>query len=161
MSDRIAVMDKGRIQQLGSPTELYHAPNSSFVADFIGKMNFLEGVVHTIDDTNAEIVIAGETIAIPRAQVAAGAEFRAGQQVRIAARPESITVTGIAAGAIRGRIETSVFLGSHRTLIVRADDGTQLQVQVASSNRDPAAPEQGRTLLALDTTAVRLFPREG
>jgi spermidine/putrescine ABC transporter ATP-binding subunit len=161
MSDRIAVMDKGRIRQLGSPTELYHEPNSSFVADFIGKMNFVEGVVHSIDDGHADIVISGETIAFPTSRIVAGATLKAGQRVRIAARPESMGVTAIATGAISGQIETSVFLGSHRTLIVRMDDGTQLQVQVPSSHRDVAEPERGRAFLALDASAVCLFPREG
>jgi spermidine/putrescine ABC transporter ATP-binding subunit len=160
MSDRIAVMDQGRIQQLGSPTELYHAPSSSFVADFIGKMNFLKGTVWSLAGDRAEIVIAGKTIAIPQSRLRSPTEFSVGQAVHVAVRPESLAVATDAIDAIPGEIETSVFLGSHRTLIVRADDGTQLQIQVASSNRDLAEPQRGRTFIALDTAALRVFPRE-
>lgn len=160
MSDRIAVMDKGKIQQVGSPTALYHAPNSSFVADFIGKMNFLNGYVQAIDEARVNILVAGGIVGIPRSQLAPGTALVTGQPIRIAARPESIAVTETSAGSISGEIETSVFLGSHRKLIVRTDDGTQLQIQVPSSSRASNEPRRGRTHLTIDATAVRLFPHE-
>lgn len=160
MSDRIAVMDNGKIQQLGSPAALYRAPNSRFVAEFIGKMNFLDGSVQTIDEARVDILVAGSVIGIPRSQLAPGTALFTGQPIQIAARPESIAITGTSEGSISGEIETSVFLGSYRKLIVRIDDGTQLQVQVPSSPRDPNEPRGGRTNLIIDATAVRLFRRE-
>ncbi|CAH1656288.1 MULTISPECIES: ABC transporter ATP-binding protein [unclassified Chelatococcus] len=161
MSDRIAVMDKGRIKQLGSPVSLYHEPNSSFVADFIGKMNFLKGVVSRLDDRSIEVMVSGQTISVARSQLGGRDEIAVGRPVRIAARPESLSPAQTGEGAIAGEIETSIFLGSHRTLIVRSDDGTQLQVQVPSSNRDSGAEMHGRAFVRLDPSAVRVFAGEG
>ncbi|MBS7699843.1 MULTISPECIES: ABC transporter ATP-binding protein [unclassified Chelatococcus] len=161
MSDRIAVMDKGRIQQLGSPVALYHEPNSSFVADFIGKMNFLKGIVSGLDDRSIHVTVSGQTISVARSQLGGRDEIAVGRPVRIAARPESLSPAETSEGAIAGEIETTIFLGSHRTLIVRSDDGTQLQVQVPSSNRDSGAEKRGRAFVRLDPSAVRVFAGEG
>ena len=160
MSDRIAVMDKGRIQQLGSPVSLYHEPNSSFVADFIGKMNFLKGTVSGLDDRSIAITVSGQTISVARSQLGGRDDIAIGRPVRIAARPESLSPTQNGDGAIAGDIETTIFLGSHRTLIVRSDDGTQLQVQVPSSHRDSGVEQRGRAFVRLDPGAVRVFAGE-
>jgi spermidine/putrescine ABC transporter ATP-binding subunit len=160
MSDRIAVMDKGRIQQLGSPVSLYHEPSSSFVADFIGKMNFLNGIVTGLDDRRIEIAISGQTFDVARSQIGGREEVAVGRSVRIAARPESLSPTDEGERAIAGEIETSIFLGPYRTLIVRTEDGTQLQIQVPSSHRDGGVPPRGRTFVRLDPAAVRVFARE-
>ncbi|GLR90245.1 ABC transporter ATP-binding protein [Bradyrhizobium iriomotense] len=157
MSDRIAVMDKGRIQQLGSPVSLYHRPNSSFVADFIGKMNFLSGVVVGLDDLRIKVAVSGQTFDIARSQISGREEVAVGRSVQVAVRPESLSPAQEAEGAIAGEIETSVFLGSYRTLIVRTEDGTQVQVQIPSSQRDCDIPSRGRTFVQLDPSAVCVF----
>ncbi|MVT66080.1 polyamine ABC transporter ATP-binding protein [Bradyrhizobium pachyrhizi] len=160
MSDRIAVMDKGRIQQLGSPVSLYHQPSSSFVADFIGKMNFLNGVVVGMDDRRIEVAVSGQTFDVARSQISGREDVAVGRSVRVAVRPESLSRTEEAERAIAGEIETSIFLGSHRTLIVRTEDGAQLQVQIPSSQQDSDVPRRGRTFVRLDPAAVRVFAGE-
>ena len=161
MSDRIAVMDQGRIQQLGSPTALYHEPESGFVADFIGKMNFLKGVVTGLDDREATIQISGQSIAVPRSQFGGRGSLASGSPVRVAARPETLRTTESPDGAIPGEIETSIFLGSHRTLIVRLKDGTQLQVQSSSTTGADATELRGSTFVRLSPSSVRVFAGEG
>lgn len=160
MSDRIALMDKGKLQQVGSPTALYRAPNSGFVADFIGKMNFLNGYVQAIEGARLYVLVAGHILGIPRSQLAPGTALVTGQPILIAARPESIAITETSAGSISGEIETSVFLGSQRKLIVRTDDGTQLQILVPFDSRASNEPGRGRIHFTIDATAIRLFPRE-
>ena len=59
MSDRIAVMNEGRIEQCGLPTELYDEPSTRFVATFIGESNFIDGVVHRLDGSAACIEAPG------------------------------------------------------------------------------------------------------
>lgn len=157
MSDRIAVMNQGRIQQLGSPVSLYHEPNSSFVAEFIGKTNFLNGVVSSISDGRIEVAVSGQMITIHRSQIGRWDDVAVGRPVRIAARPESLTPVEAADGAVAGEVEASIFLGSHRTLIVRMEDGTQLQVQVPSSHRENISRPRGRAFLRIDPAAVRVF----
>lgn len=161
MSDRIAVMDQGRIQQLGSPVSLYHEPETSFVADFIGKMNFLKGLVTGMDDREATIEIAGQSIAVPRAQFSGRGELTTGAPVRVAARPETLSASPSPDGAIPGEIETSIFLGSHRTLIVRLNDGTQLQIQSSSARGADDAAFRGRTFVRLSPSELRVFAGEG
>lgn len=161
MSDRIAVMDKGRIQQLGSPAALYHEPESGFVADFIGKMNFISGTVTSLDDSRIEIDASGQRISVERSQLGGRPELVRGQAVRIAVRPESISVAQANDDAIRVEVETSIFLGSHRTLVARTTDGTQLQVQLPSSRRDTGGEFRGAAFLRLEPGAVRVFGAEG
>jgi spermidine/putrescine ABC transporter ATP-binding subunit len=161
MSDRIAVMDKGRIQQLGSPIALYHEPESGFVADFIGKMNFIPGTVTAVDDGRIEIDVSGQKVSVARSQLGGRRELAAGQAVRIAARPESIALAPAGIDAIRVEVETSIFLGSHRTLVARTADGTQLQVQLPSARQDAGVEPRGIAFLRLEPGALRVFGAEG
>jgi len=87
MSDRIAVMSDGLVQQVGLPREIYEHPNNRFVADFIGETNFISGQV----DQLAEIVTinSGE---IQLLGVAGGSTIASGQQVTVAIRPEKINL---------------------------------------------------------------------
>jgi spermidine/putrescine ABC transporter ATP-binding subunit len=161
MSDRIAVMDKGRIQQLGSPIALYHEPESGFVADFIGKMNFIPGTVTGVDDGRIEIDVSGQKVSVARSQLGGRRELARGQAVRIAARPESIALAPAGDDAIRVEVETSIFLGSHRTLVARTADGTQLQVQLPSARQDSGVEPRGIAFLRLEPGALRVFGAEG
>ena len=80
MADRIVVMNEGRIEQVGTPEEIYSAPASPFVADFIGVMNFLQGEV-----TNSGKVLIGENILDCET-----ANIPEGSKVRVTVRPEDI-----------------------------------------------------------------------
>jgi spermidine/putrescine ABC transporter ATP-binding subunit len=161
MSDRIAVMDKGRIQQLGSPVALYHEPESGFVADFIGKMNFLSGTVADLNDGRIEIDVSGQRVSVARSQLGGRRELGQGQAVRVAARPESIALVQASDDAIPVEVETSIFLGSHRTLVARMPDGTQLQVQLPFAGQAPGSEPRGMAFLRLEPSALRVFGAEG
>src|ERR671939_899934 len=88
MSDRIAVMNGGRVEQTGSPREIYEHPRTAFVADFIGSLNALE---LRIDELVGGYAVArlgeGERVVFP-----VGAGRRAGEQVRVAVRPERVRI---------------------------------------------------------------------
>jgi len=161
MSDRIAVMDKGRIQQLGSPIELYHEPETGFVADFIGKMNFISGTITRLNDGRVEIDVSGQRVSVERSQLGGRHEFARGQAVRVAARPESIALAQTSDDAIRVEVETSIFLGSHRTLVARTPDGTQLQVQLPFVRQTVANELRGTAFIRLEPGALRVFGAEG
>jgi len=161
MSDRIAVMDKGRIQQLGSPIALYHEPESGFVAGFIGKMNFICGMVTGVDDGRIDIDVSGQRVSVERSQLGGRHELVPGKAVRIAARPESIALAQASDDAIQVEVETSIFLGSHRTLVARTADGTQLHVQLPSARQDAGVEPRGVAFLRLEPGALRVFGAEG
>ncbi|EJC84165.1 spermidine/putrescine ABC transporter ATP-binding subunit [Rhizobium leguminosarum bv. trifolii WSM2297] len=134
MSDRIAVMAKGQVAQLGTPADIYRNPRSSFVADFIGKMNFLTG--EFLGETaGSQTIRLGDDVIIDAPGSVSGLEgsVRIGDRVRLALRPERLGLAARGAGgknALPGRIETSVFSGSFDLHLVRTDFGSGEIIQV-------------------------------
>src|SRR4051794_21596098 len=114
MATRIAVMNEGRIEQVGSPHEIYHRPKSAFVADFIGESNFME--VELRPDERAAQLDNGVVVPAPPS--------RARGRATLMVRPESIQVQRAAdanGAGLRGRIAQSSFLGSHTRVAVNCD----------------------------------------
>jgi ABC-type Fe3+/spermidine/putrescine transport system ATPase subunit len=124
-------------------------------------MNFIPGTVMGVDDGGIEIDVSGQKVSVARSQLGGRREFARGQAVRIAARPESIALAPASDDAIRVEVETSIFLGSHRTLVARTADGTQLQVQLPSARRDASVEPRGIAFLRLEPGALRVFGAEG
>jgi spermidine/putrescine transport system ATP-binding protein len=116
MSDRIAVMNGGRVEQTGSPREIYERPRTAFVADFIGSLNALD---LTIDELVGGYAVArfGED---ERVVVPVGEGRRAGEQVRVAVRPERVQLGPARDGGSRleGTIAEIIFLGMYTQLHV-------------------------------------------
>ena len=126
MSDRIAVMRGGKVEQLGTPEELYERPRTRFVADFIGTSNLLSGVVESIDTGCAIVRLSsGETC-----RTAASAAVSAGRQVELSVRPEAIVLLDrtngeapMAGGSISCTVEQVAYLGGNVQYIVRSAGG--------------------------------------
>jgi iron(III) transport system ATP-binding protein len=112
MSDRIIVMDKGYVQQTGSPREIYETPANRFVADFIGLINFLEGSLLSMDGT--EGVVALRDVPGPvHLRGRLHSTMKTGDRVVLAARPEAIAVLDKPApGAVPGRLIRKIYLGN-------------------------------------------------
>ena len=135
LSDRIAVMEKGRFLQVGPPKEIYEYPRSRFVADFIGTINTFEGTVASISDEQLTVTseeLGGDLRALGRHDV------EVGQAVCIAVRPEKIFVTRERPGndddiRTRGVVEDLGYLGNLSLYRVRLASGKI--VQVSSQNR--------------------------
>jgi spermidine/putrescine transport system ATP-binding protein len=111
MSDRIAVMNRGRVEQIGAPREIYERPNSAFVADFIGSLNTIEVRVDEVVGGFAVMRLDdGDRIVVPTPGAKAGDTFRA------AVRPERIHVNATAADGgsqLHGTIGELVYLGMY------------------------------------------------
>jgi len=136
MSDRIAVMSKGQVLQVSSPTGLYERPSSRFVADFIGTMNFFEGRVRK-SDNGAAIVDAGPLGVI---EVATDGEASGvGADVLVAIRPEKLKLhfeaPGEAANIVEGRMGPTAYLGDRSYFHVLLP-GRELPVAVAVQNME-------------------------
>ena len=115
MSDRICLMNGGAIEQLGSPSDLYFAPKTLFVADFIGESNLLRGSVSASDGSNVEVTLAdGAT----RVAATAHARMSSGDKVRVMVRPQNIALAVDGAGTLRGRVVESMITGSLTKLYV-------------------------------------------
>ncbi len=147
MSDRIAVMNHGRVLQVGTPAEIYDRPTSRFVADFIGETNFLEGAVAAQRNGTAEVVLPGAE----RLWAAADQPLPAGQAVTVAIRPEKISLAmgdGRAAGAAAGamslpaQIIEVTFGGTDTHYTARLPGGPRLRVRV--QNAQPGSRPQAQ-----------------
>ena len=129
MSDRIVVMNAGRIEQVGTPGEIYGRPATPFVADFVGRMNFLEGRI--LDDTRIDVRGATLMIAEP-------IRFGPGTPVTVCLRPEDVVVNGSAehqANRLDMQIGVMEFVGSHFSTVLHAA-GTNLNVTADLSIND-------------------------
>jgi spermidine/putrescine transport system ATP-binding protein len=106
MSDRIVVMNAGRVEQIGRAEEIYERPVSEFVAGFIGLSNIIEGTVAAVRDGVSVINIANVSIAVQSGGAAVG------ERIRLMVRPEKVRLsTNDTDHALRGRIESAVYLG--------------------------------------------------
>ena len=108
MSDTVVVMANGRIQQIGTPTDIYNEPVNAFVADFIGESNILDGVM--VEDYKARF--AGHLFHC----VDAG--FEKNEQVDVVIRPEDVDVVAPEAGMLKGLVTGVTFKGVHYEIIV-------------------------------------------
>jgi putative spermidine/putrescine transport system ATP-binding protein len=126
MSDRIAVMNDGRIEQCGPPTELYDEPSTRFVATFIGESNFIDGVVERQDGEC--ICVAAPGLGELRAPQRPG--LSTGAPVALTVRPEKIIASenGVEPGmnAVTGNVEDVVFIGEMRRYVVALPGGQRL-----------------------------------
>lgn len=124
MSDTVVVMDKGEIQQIGSPIDIYNEPKNAFVADFIGESNILDGTM--IDDYLVEV--AGQRFK------SLDSGFGRMAPVDVVIRPEDIDIvpTGSAAAHINGEVTSVTFKGVHYEIIVDVD-GFKWMIQTTDS----------------------------
>ena len=108
MSDTIVVMADGKIQQIGSPTDIYNEPVNAFVADFIGESNIIDGIM--ISDFKARF--AGHTFDC------LDKGFEPGEAVDIVVRPEDVDIVPVEKGMLRGTVTSVTFKGVHYEIIV-------------------------------------------
>lgn len=109
MSDKIVIMNRGKIAQVGSPVQIYNHPASTFVADFIGNANFIEAVVEDSDETNVTVKLQEKSITLNKTEP--GDEFSSGEKVILSIKPEAVDVAQHPTG-FTGRLDVSSFLGS-------------------------------------------------
>lgn len=112
ISDRVAVMDLGYVQQLASPREIYSKPQTIFVADFIGQCTFIDGTIKAIDDQITIDIPNNQTI-IGKTHIA-GYPFQVGEKVKCAVRPEDLKLTSTSSSDndIAGIITRTIYIGS-------------------------------------------------
>jgi spermidine/putrescine transport system ATP-binding protein len=145
MSDRLVVMNAGRIEQLGAPREIYERPRTRFVAGFIGTSNLMRGTVERMDAGTAVLeTSADESVIVPDADEVGAA---VGQPLELTVRPEKILLTNDApdAGrcAIRGSVSEVVYLGTSTQYAVRTEDGSELLVFVQNASDAEDIAERG------------------
>jgi spermidine/putrescine transport system ATP-binding protein len=131
MSDRICVMNNGRVEQIGAPVEVYERPASRFVAGFIGKSNVISGVVRTLSDEQVILdAHADDYVAAPNA-----AHCRPGEQVDITVRPEKIELSSDRGPGCTMRVTVNevIYQGTSTNYTVSTRLGGSLVVYVPNS----------------------------
>ena len=136
MADRIAIMDKGQVMQVATPAEVYEAPSSRFVADFVGNVNMLEGTVAERSDNAATITGASGA----RIRVENAGEAIEGSTVAFAIRPEKIKVSSKrpadgATNVMEGEIWDLAYLGDMTVYHVKLPDGQVVKASALNSAR--------------------------
>jgi putative spermidine/putrescine transport system ATP-binding protein len=143
LSDRIAIMNRGRIEQVGAPRDVYEQPANSFCARFLGEANLLRGVVDSVHDGHATLRTNGGALLHGRAQPG----ISVGNSAALFFRPERVTVGSATDGgnALRGCVRRAAFLGSALRCTVAADGGEEVILDWPNDGR-AAAPAAGETV---------------
>ena len=136
IAHRIALMDAGRIRQVGTPDEIYEQPTSRFAAEFVGSVNIIEGVV---EQDNADFVTVRSPLLPDPVFIGHGISGFEGQQVAFALRPEKVRISKDAPdqphNRAQGVIDDIAYLGSHSVYHVRLASGLKLMAHFANSER--------------------------
>jgi spermidine/putrescine transport system ATP-binding protein len=148
MSDRIAVMARGEVMQIGAPVDIYEYPANRFVAEFIGDTNLVAATCIARDGTAGRFALAGgaEIVAADAAAVAPGAE------VTLAFRPERVTL----GGPLTAIVQHAVYLGTDALLHAGLPDGSVLRARLRAGGVRP--PDEGTAVgFGVAPDAVRVF----
>lgn len=157
MSDRIAVMSAGELQQLGAPRDIYEHPRNMFVADFIGDTNLLQVSVDKIIDGRANCHLGGgHELTCDAVQ-----DVGIGAKVHLSVRPERLILSEqpTAAECLKGTVVQNIFIGTDITTIIDLDDGPRFTVRTSNSDRgnkriiDPG----GAAYINMEAGAARLL----
>jgi len=167
MSDRLAVMRLGKIEQIGPPEDVYETPQTEFVASFLGASNLIDGELKEQRDEYSSVLLqGGDVVIVPSER----APFRAGAEVRVGVRPEKITISADDDGsqpasgwnAVTGLLRMSTYIGVSHQYKVEGPGGKDLTVWVQNLGTAPAPNPGERVRLSWrweHTFAV--LPQEG
>jgi putative spermidine/putrescine transport system ATP-binding protein/spermidine/putrescine transport system ATP-binding protein len=146
LSDRIAILDRGRIVQDGAPGEIYEQPRTRFAAGFLGDANFLEGTVTAANSVTDSVEVPGGGIIR-----VAGALPAAGSKVTLAVRPEKMVILAPNTAhsfenAIPATLREVIYAGAVSTYLLAGPDGRELKVFAQNRSQDSAAPAPGASV---------------
>ncbi|GIU85773.1 MAG: spermidine/putrescine import ATP-binding protein PotA [Acidimicrobiia bacterium] len=155
MSDRIAVMNEGRVEQIGAPREIYDEPRSVFVAGFIGSANLLPA---TVTGPGGEVEVGGQRLPVP----AAGGDPRSGDHAVLMVRPERVRVLVDAPAnghvGVRCTVTDLVFQGPVVRVALAAPDGSPVVAHVGAADRLPFLRPGDQVWAGWEPDAARLLP---
>ena len=131
ISHSIVIINKGNIEQSGTPLEIYRQPQTPFVAEFIGATNFLKGEVSEVGDSSIKVRVHRTEISIPKI-----GRYKSGEKVLVVLRPEMIRFAEEREeGVLSGWVREFSFLGSMARYVVGMESGDQIQVDEHNPKR--------------------------
>jgi len=133
MSDKIVVMKDGKIEQIGTPQDIYNEPVNRYVADFIGESNIIPGIMRKdfeveFDDIRFECV---------------DKDFEKNEPVEVVLRPEDIDIVGAEEGKLTGTVDSVLFKGMHYEVVVETVPGTSVTVRMRVNKNNEVSSENG------------------
>ena len=153
MSDRIAVMNEGRFEQIGSPDEIYNHPRTSYVATFVGNANILKGRAAGTENGCVLVELPGGIMPVD----AAGEEIKEGEEVTLAVRSENIRLDG--GCGLEAEVAEKSFAGGLLRVVLKLSDGTEV---IASRYGIDAAVQPGeKVCLSFEPGDAVLVDRPG
>jgi len=155
MSDRLAVMEQGRIAQLGTPVEVYEQPVNAYVADFLGVSNLMDGTARPASGATPCRIRLGD-FELSAGQGATGCSG----PIKVAIRPERVRIEAYEASGpnrVPGMVERLVFLGSSTQVIVRLATGEALQALIQNQGGLPAFQQGTAVQVELPADALRVL----
>jgi ABC-type Fe3+/spermidine/putrescine transport system ATPase subunit len=155
LSDRVAVMRDGRVQQVATPKALYERPANRFVADFVGTNNFIAGVCK--ERAGEEVVVEtplGPLRGRPPAAV------HVGDRCVLAIRPENLSLDGGVGNRVEGRVRLSSYLGSVLRYDVQTDPGLVLKIDVRDPWHHEVLPPGGPVRVSFPASVALVLPDE-
>lgn len=161
LSDRIVVMSRGRVEQVGDPREIYDRPRTRFVADFVGAVNVFPGRVAAVE-AGLRVVLEGlGDVVLPGGERDRG--FRPGDRVDLFVRPESVRFSANPAGLAAARVQQVTYLGQHTEVRLAAgpDGGGPAFTLLLEEKGQGAPPPPGAVVrVEIDPRHAQLFPAE-
>ena len=138
MADRIMVMNRGKVEQIGSPFDIYTHPRTLFVADFIGQANAIAGTLEARESAEQGVMRIGERLLTVK--LIADAAYAAGSRISLILRPEAVTLKEGRGGIVAGKVTSAVFSGDRMEYMVTLENGAPVSVM---ENYFPGAARYG------------------
>jgi len=156
LSDRVVIMNAGKIQQIGTPQEIYAYPNNHFVADFIGKANFLSGkVLRILSSKKVEIEVKRCKFTI----TSYNKTFKEGEKILLLVRPEAVDLHPKKPQSITGVIQQIIYLGSYLVYEIKVDEDI-LTVEITNPLSQKSFSTGEEVSLSLKENSLHVLPYE-
>ena len=161
MSDNIVVMNRGKIEQMGTPNEIYNHPNSIFVADFIGNSNFIEATVAELNGETANLKIGTSILQTPLDKVSS--DIRENDTVYISVKPEAVAISKrneAESNPFVGKVNNSFFLGSAMEFEIEFNNTLITAIQ-PNDNLGPGTIRNSELVsLSFNTNNVQVYKKQ-
>ena len=156
VSDRIAVMNLGVIQQIGTPKTLYQRPANRFVATFIGRSNLMDAVVKVNGSEKSIVFNNGYTVKMDNLT-----DVTDGQKVSVSVRPEELVINSTSeGGSLTGTVQYSTFLGLNTHYIVELSDGSRAEI-IQESQIDDIIENGTQVNMTVKAEKINVFTEDG
>ncbi len=155
VSDRIAVMNLGVIQQIGTPKVLYQRPANRFVASFIGRTNLMDASIKVEAGVKSLVFNNGYTVRMDNLT-----DVTDGQKVSVSVRPEELVICKDAQGGLVGTVQYSTFLGLNTHYVVELPDGTRVEI-IQESQIDDIIENGTEVNMVVKAEKINVFTDDG